>query len=233
MPWLPSAARPRAFGDGAKERRGVVLSLRRKKGRRLRKSQSQDSGLGDGNGDGDDAQEGGIRAEQGNYEDGTLQDWARGSNLDNDNLGGAGSKQKSRSSSISAGRGGDPTSGSGSNGDGGALAGSTYSNSSLINPWRDPTPVPDDRSSSGTGIGRGRINTSGYDAARRGVISDEERNVWGDDPSSEDDVDEDDDEEDDRGGIPPESPVSRLPVFVSFNSVRIRQAGPWCLSSRT
>lgn len=39
-PWLPAIDRPRAFGDGAKERRGVVLSLRRKKGKMLRRSQA-------------------------------------------------------------------------------------------------------------------------------------------------------------------------------------------------
>lgn len=33
-PWLPSIEKPRKFGDGAKERRGVVLSLRRKMGRK-------------------------------------------------------------------------------------------------------------------------------------------------------------------------------------------------------
>lgn len=40
MPWLPAIDRGRAFGDGAKERRGVVLSLRRKKGKLLRRSQA-------------------------------------------------------------------------------------------------------------------------------------------------------------------------------------------------
>jgi hypothetical protein len=41
QPWLPAIDRPRAFGDGAKERRGVVLSLRRKKGKMLRRSQAE------------------------------------------------------------------------------------------------------------------------------------------------------------------------------------------------
>jgi hypothetical protein len=41
QPWLPAVDRPRAFGDGAKERRGVVLSLRRKKGKMLRRSQAE------------------------------------------------------------------------------------------------------------------------------------------------------------------------------------------------
>ena len=39
QPWLPAKAKPRAFGDGAAERRGVVLSLRRK---RQQRSHSQD-----------------------------------------------------------------------------------------------------------------------------------------------------------------------------------------------
>ena len=42
FPWLPSIARPRAFGDGAAERRGVVLSLRRKMAKKLKKSQEDD-----------------------------------------------------------------------------------------------------------------------------------------------------------------------------------------------
>jgi len=42
FPWLPSVARPRAFGDGAAERRGVVLSLRRKMAKKLKQSQEDD-----------------------------------------------------------------------------------------------------------------------------------------------------------------------------------------------
>ncbi|ORY27742.1 hypothetical protein BCR39DRAFT_536914 [Naematelia encephala] len=38
QPWLPAKDRPKAFGDGAKERRGIVLSLRRKMGGKKRKS---------------------------------------------------------------------------------------------------------------------------------------------------------------------------------------------------
>lgn len=51
QPWLPAKAKPRAFGDGAAERRGVVLSLRRKMSRGRSgsgsRSQSQD-GTGEG-----------------------------------------------------------------------------------------------------------------------------------------------------------------------------------------
>jgi hypothetical protein len=43
FPWLPAKAKPKAFGDGAAERRGVVLSLRRKVAKKLRASQT-DSG---------------------------------------------------------------------------------------------------------------------------------------------------------------------------------------------
>lgn len=39
-PWLPTPAREPAFGDGETERRGVVLSLRRKVRKQLRRSQS-------------------------------------------------------------------------------------------------------------------------------------------------------------------------------------------------
>lgn len=39
-PWLPENDRPPAFGDGAAERRGVVLSLRRRLGRRFRKQRN-------------------------------------------------------------------------------------------------------------------------------------------------------------------------------------------------
>ena len=42
QPWLPAKAKPRAFGDGAAERRGVVLSLRRKRGKSFQRSQSHD-----------------------------------------------------------------------------------------------------------------------------------------------------------------------------------------------
>jgi hypothetical protein len=42
FPWLPSIARPRAFGDGAAERRGVVLSLRRKMAKKLKRSQQDE-----------------------------------------------------------------------------------------------------------------------------------------------------------------------------------------------
>ena len=45
-PWLPAKAKPRAFGDGAAERRGVVLSLRRKMAKKLRMQQSDNE---DGN----------------------------------------------------------------------------------------------------------------------------------------------------------------------------------------
>jgi hypothetical protein len=49
IPWLPAIKRDRVFGDGAKERRGVVLSLRRKMGKKLKR---KDSGLGNGAGNG-------------------------------------------------------------------------------------------------------------------------------------------------------------------------------------
>ena len=42
QPWLPAKAKPRAFGDGPAERRGVVLSLRRKMSKRQQRSDSQD-----------------------------------------------------------------------------------------------------------------------------------------------------------------------------------------------
>jgi hypothetical protein len=39
-PWLPAPARPREFGDGVAERRGVVLSLRRKVAKGFKRSKS-------------------------------------------------------------------------------------------------------------------------------------------------------------------------------------------------
>lgn len=42
FPWLPAVKKAPAFGDGAKERRGVVLSLRRKMGQKL--SRGKDDG---------------------------------------------------------------------------------------------------------------------------------------------------------------------------------------------
>lgn len=81
-PWLPGVARPRAFGDGAKERRGVVLSLRRKKGKRLRLSQNPDENP--------DEQQG--------SED-IPQDWARGESLSGNSR--ERERGRSRSSSVS------------------------------------------------------------------------------------------------------------------------------------
>ena len=43
FPWLPATATPKRFGDGAAQRRGVVLSLRRKMAKKLRRSQAQSS----------------------------------------------------------------------------------------------------------------------------------------------------------------------------------------------
>lgn len=51
QPWLPAKARPRSFGDGAAKRRGVVLSLRRKKSIKRQRSQSRSQ---DGSGNGTD-----------------------------------------------------------------------------------------------------------------------------------------------------------------------------------
>lgn len=48
FPWLPAKARPRAFGDGATERRGVVLSLRRKVAKKLKTSQNDAEGEEEG-----------------------------------------------------------------------------------------------------------------------------------------------------------------------------------------
>lgn len=160
MPWLPSVARPKAFGDGAKERRGVVLSLRRKKSKKLRKSQGQDQD-----------EEAGDPGDQG-FEDDAPQDWARGSTLETDGV-----NAHSRSSSIS-----------------GRSRGSQLSTSALSNPWRDPTPVPGARSEGNSSNGRSPTERV------LATSPDEERNVWGDEPSSEDDED---------GEGPPESPVSR------------------------
>jgi len=53
-PWLPAPDRPKAFGDGAAERRGVVLSLRRKMGRFGRKGRKSlgENGFGSGSASG-------------------------------------------------------------------------------------------------------------------------------------------------------------------------------------
>lgn len=42
FPWLPAKARPKAFGDSAAERRGVVLSLRRKVAKKLKASRDNE-----------------------------------------------------------------------------------------------------------------------------------------------------------------------------------------------
>lgn len=115
-PWLPAIDRPRAFGDGAKERRGVVLSLRRKKGKMLRRSQA----------DLLDPSDERIVEEGGEIPEG----WATGDILRD------GSTRPS--SAINTPRDGDEDQ------EGEGMSGSRLSStpSSISNPWRDPTPQP-------------------------------------------------------------------------------------------
>jgi hypothetical protein len=49
-PWLPAMAKARVWGDGAKERRGVVLSLRRKMAKKLLRHQRADEAEEERNG---------------------------------------------------------------------------------------------------------------------------------------------------------------------------------------
>lgn len=113
-PWLPSKARPPAFGDAAAARRGVVLSLRRKVAKRLRRYQQGES-------DGDrTAREGST----GTF--GEADEWGRRSESPSQS-----GSQLASDAGLDGGRLGDSTYASSS--------GSTPSN-----PWaRDSTPVPD------------------------------------------------------------------------------------------
>jgi hypothetical protein len=91
VPWLPAIKRERSFGDGARERRGVVLSLRRKMGRTLRRSQSNGSGtVGEG---------------------GLADGWLRGENVDTnggDFSNGSGSRSGSGSRAMSGSQSSNP-----------------------------------------------------------------------------------------------------------------------------
>lgn len=112
MPWLPAVDRGRAFGDGAKERRGVVLSLRRKKGKMLRRSQA----------DLLDPSDDGVPSASGEIPEG----WATGDILADGSTRPADAIQTPVDTPGQASR---QTSGS-------------QLSSTPSNPWRDPTPQP-------------------------------------------------------------------------------------------
>lgn len=194
-PWLPAKKRKRQWGDGAKARRGVVLSLRRKMAKRLRRQQESGDGEGDGlEGEGPGGgQEAGSGSGAGTGKRSSLPEgWATG------DVWGA---------STSAG-GGGAQSGTGDNDrDRDRLASSQASSS--LNPWRDPTPPPSEQA----GSGRAKTSTAklrnklSFDPGS-GVIAMPEENVW------DDEADEDDEEEEEEGGggagqgDAPASPVS-------------------------
>jgi hypothetical protein len=156
QPWLPSLDRPRAFGDGAKERRGVVLSLRRKKGKMLRRSQADlldppEEGEGE---DGGEIPEGWSTGD-------ILRD---GSTRPSDAIG-----EPEDESEQNEGQGQGRMAGSNSN----------LSTSSSLNPWGEPTPTPMPSQS----VGRARQQTS-YDPSSGVIALPDEENVW-DDSGSE------------------------------------------------
>lgn len=162
-PWLPAIDRPRAFGDGAKERRGVVLSLRRKKGKMLRRSQADLLDPSD---------------EQVMEEDGEIPEgWATGDILRDGSTRPASAiytpPERERSQEGEEEREEE-------DGSGGRLSSTP---SSILNPWGDPTP-----SSSSTQRQRQHQQYQqqrSYDASS-GMIAlpDDEVNVW-DDSNSE------------------------------------------------
>lgn len=194
-PWLPAKKKKRQWGDGAKARRGVVLSLRRKMAKRLRRQ--QESGDGDGEGDEGEGESGGQGSGAGvGTRSGLPEGWATG------DVWGA--------STSTGGGGGAAPGGTGENDrDRDRLASSQASSS--LNPWRDPTPPPSEQA--GSGRGRGTTaklrNKLSFDPGS-GVIAMPEENVW------DDEADEDDEEEEGDGGAgqgdAPASPVSARSV---------------------
>lgn len=165
-PWLPAIDRPRAFGDGAKERRGVVLSLRRKKGKMLRRSQADLL-------DPSDEQ---VAEEGGEIPEG----WATG-----DILRDGSTRPASAIHTPPERRGDDDQEGEGER-EGESGDNLSRTPSSISNPWGDPTPQPS--SSSLTQRQRQQQQHQqqrSYDASS-GMIAlpDDEVNVW-DDSNSE------------------------------------------------
>lgn len=180
QPWLPAKDKAPTFGDGAAERRGVVLSLRRKMAKRLKRQQSGD-GIRLGDEDEVDARD---------LPDG----WAVGNSMDvetGDEQRGAVSRSPSRDRHQAPS--GPNNGGAGQSGSGSSLWGSA-------NPWSsDSAPA---RSASSDG-GRNRRQVA-FDPIS-GTIALPEGNVWGD----EEDDDEGDEAEDGEGGNDEaESPVS-------------------------
>lgn len=112
FPWLPAKATARRFGDGAAERRGVVLSLRRKMAKKLKRSQ-------DNSAEGEEPR----RSASSPMPDG----WMTGDSY-RDGASGA--------SGASGGGLGVPEAEGGSSGE--RMSASQLSTSS--NPWGDPTP---------------------------------------------------------------------------------------------
>lgn len=125
-PWLPQPERERRFGDGAKERRGVVLSLRRKMGKKgRRESVGSDVGAEGRTGvEGDEGAGGGVP-------DGWASGWDEAQN---------GSRDGARRGDVW--ENGQPGRGEEQGGEGGGMIDSRLSNgsgsgssSTNINPW--------------------------------------------------------------------------------------------------
>ena len=150
FPWLPAKASPRKFGDGAAERRGVVLSLRRKMSKKLRRSQSQLH-----RSDEDEATtSGSVPIPQG---------WTTGQTLQPP------APESGPSSPRSSG-------GVGEAGPDRGMSGSSMSTSA--NPWREPAPE-ERRASADAASQDKRKKRMSIDRAS-GIIALPEDNVWGD-----------------------------------------------------
>lgn len=162
-PWLPAIDRGKAFGDGAKERRGVVLSLRRKKGKMLRRSQADLL---------DPQAEEAEDDDQGEIPEG----WATGDILRDGSTRPTSAIQTPARDEEEAlsGRGGRRR-----------MSGSatTASSSSNANPWRDPTP-------SASLTPRASRQRS-YDPASGIIALPDEGNVWDDSGSEGEDGEHD------------------------------------------
>lgn len=188
-PWLPQPERERRFGDGAKARRGVVLSLRRKIGKGRRGSTGGGSGT-DGNGNENDGNEEGegddLREDGGGRGDGDLPPgWATG--VDGRPAGRSGKTGKVMASSNTS------TNGWGGGEEGGeGMEASRTSNSSTSsssdNPWATSSfdnATKSRRAGAGGGAsaGAGGGGAGGGGGMRISIPS--EGNVWGDDDSDD------------------------------------------------
>jgi hypothetical protein len=179
-PWLPQPERERKFGDGAKERRGVVLSLRRKLGRKEAKNRRRSegsNGLGGEDGANGAADGGEVPS-----------DWATGwdgrdAAQDRD----AAASDENGWGGVSGGYGVDADQNAD---DQGGMSGSRTSNgstSSTMNPWATSS-FDNARATKSQSMGK-HAAAGGSGKGEMRISMPSEQNVWGDEESDEGDAD--------------------------------------------